>query len=878
MLLLLYALERGLRALLLRAGGLGTSTTSTSTLFTNGASSSRSEKKQQEQQEQATAPITTPRSTSTSSSSSSTSSRVFARIVSLAFAYMMAQAMALLWVLMLSAALTAVMEISAMVAEQAIAAQSPYADQQSSLQGQQVQLLEASAALSGPAWASNLSENFFRPLATFYVICVTFMVLAKFGKALSMAAWECGDDLPSLRRAVAKATARHPHLAEAMLVPHVLGTLLLLAVSLPLCAPSAEEEEEGTAGGGGSSQPALASWLAGACCNSYPYQYLTAFPRAQRVLKLMLTVSLVQYWQMLLRWYPCWRSRLGRNATGHLSLDKGALLLLSSLVGCLLLSGAWVGSRWASTGAGARSQERDLHLLLAWALCAALASRTLAVSATGKVSNLSAGEMRASVRDLKATVVVMLSMFFLHTCFDSMEGLLIAQVNLMALSLLFPALGALFYLAAGSLARPTWRDMLVRFPVAWLVARHVCQASTLGGSVTPVIVAIHISELCKFFFRENAARDGSDENDGAQHDGYQGNESQGGAGRGVCDAPRHVRLLSLHKGKIPQAESSPPADRRQNLSRSRSLGAGRLLQLQRSTKRLFPREWSSRRLLEPSSFTFIYRGIVRFLFTFLVLVSAFMAACQVLKYVQEHSQWYPNYMRFRTSADELMIERTNIAQRMVLLKKDPNETPANAKKRISGQQEFLRKPALSGYAACEFDWYGLSLVDYALLAELAYFDISSDMRELLQQLFPARYELFRLRHLSPKVELRVPGENYLRRTHAQFVEVAVPSLNLSVVSIRGTDVARFGDLMEDIKMYAEPFLFSLLSPIFPTISYWSDSTASAVIGWLHDALHLLGFQGSTVADYFKPVAEYVRELKAQGRNVVVIGHSLVSAL
>lgn len=46
-------------------------------------------------------------------------------------------------------------------------------------------------------------------------------------------------------------------------------------------------------------------------------------------------------------------------------------------------------------------------------------------------------------------------------------------------------------------------------------------------------------------------------------------------------------------------------------------------------------------------------------------------------------------------------------------------------------------------------------------------------------------------------------------SHAQFFEAYSPKLNVSVVSIRGTDIGRISDLIEDIKVCCIPARFSL---------------------------------------------------------------------
>ncbi|CAM9941323.1 unnamed protein product, partial [Choristocarpus tenellus] len=141
------------------------------------------------------------------------------------------------------------------------------------------------------------------------------------------------------------------------------------------------------------------------------------------------------------------------------------------------------------------------------------------------------------------------------------------------------------------------------------------------------------------------------------------------------------------------------------------------------------------------------------------------------------------------------------------------------------------------YAACGLSWHGLSLVDYALLAELAYFDPYDPqvpLEDVMAQFFPKKK--------SPKFILKVWTVGKEDHNHAQFIEAFSPSLNVSVIAIRGTDVGRIGDLIEDIKIWVEPIVLKVLSMVFPTIRIWPDSTSSAVIEWLHETLQLFGLQ------------------------------------
>jgi hypothetical protein len=92
------------------------------------------------------------------------------------------------------------------------------------------------------------------------------------------------------------------------------------------------------------------------------------------------------------------------------------------------------------------------------------------------------------------------------------------------------------------------------------------------------------------------------------------------------------------------------------------------------------------------------------------------------------------------------------------------------------------------------------------------------------------------------------------------------------------DVGRMHDFLEDVKLYAEPVIFSLLSLIFPTIRLWTQETTSMVIEWLHELNSFFGLQGES--EYYQPLLERVWQildsvsLDGAKPSVVITGHSL----
>jgi len=112
----------------------------------------------------------------------------------------------------------------------------------------------------------------------------------------------------------------------------------------------------------------------------------------------------------------------------------------------------------------------------------------------------------------------------------------------------------------------------------------------------------------------------------------------------------------------------------------------------------------------------------------------------------------------------------------------------------------------------------------------------------------------------------------------KYLELVSEKLNVTVLAVRGTDVARLNDLMEDVMLYAEPVIFTLLSAVFPTIRLWTHDTTSRVIEWLYEFNSFFGLQQE--AEYYRPLAQRVLEIAKNNSssNVIITGHSLGGGL
>ena len=147
----------------------------------------------------------------------------------------------------------------------------------------------------------------------------------------------------------------------------------------------------------------------------------------------------------------------------------------------------------------------------------------------------------------------------------------------------------------------------------------------------------------------------------------------------------------------------------------------------------------------------------------------------------------------------------------------------------SPHESALRPLGLPSYAICVADLWGLTAFDYGLLALFAYFDTdTAHLNKALAGLFPPttcegegtrdEWEPGCVDTAAPRV---VPHETSSADVSADgtvfWTEVEFPHRNLTVIAVRGTEFWRMSDWLEDVRMWTEPVVFSLLSLVFPSI-------------------------------------------------------------
>jgi hypothetical protein len=187
----------------------------------------------------------------------------------------------------------------------------------------------------------------------------------------------------------------------------------------------------------------------------------------------------------------------------------------------------------------------------------------------------------------------------------------------------------------------------------------------------------------------------------------------------------------------------------------------------------------------------------------------------------------------------------------------------------------------SEYAICNSVLWGLTPIDYALLSLAAYFK-SSELPGIMPMLFPPE------RDVLPPIVVDailydggtggVRGDGDARDGDGEvfWTEFEFADKNLTVLALRGTQFWRVADWIEDVRLWTEPVVLSILSVVFPTLRAWSPHTTAMVLDTLHALLDTLGVPDP---DYkYKRLVHHVEQnVKPRlppNHEIVLTGHSL----
>ena len=266
-------------------------------------------------------------------------------------------------------------------------------------------------------------------------------------------------------------------------------------------------------------------------------------------------------------------------------------------------------------------------------------------------------------------------------------------------------------------------------------------------------------------------------------------------------------------------------------------------------------------------------GVMRLAIAVAVVCSIFLSILTLASIVQQNWKIYPKFMSFYDSPEAVLFDHT--ISNLTMFKKTSNSgslfqqyDATNINKKFDYQTSSRIPP---NYLACDLEWQGYSVLDMALLSQLAYLD-NEDLNGVYKSLFPHHVvedSFFESATHSINSHRRIEGG-------PMFIEVFDKKQNLVIIAVRGTDVTRLHDFLEDFKLYTEPVVFSMLSSVFVTMRMWSEDLTSVMIEKLYEFNAFFGLQGE--AEYYQPLMKRVIEIASSGQQVIITGHSLGGGL
>ncbi len=312
-----------------------------------------------------------------------------------------------------------------------------------------------------------------------------------------------------------------------------------------------------------------------------------------------------------------------------------------------------------------------------------------------------------------------------------------------------------------------------------------------------------------------------------------------------------------------------------------------------------------RPILPKSFFDMVLRGFIGFA----LFMAFFLLSLCILSAVQQSSDYYPSFFSFQDNQDSSIKFNHVISNATIYPKdyfkdsthcgidgdyyqdafidsidmsincysKDNYNSDNNSSSSKGGDTgKYKGKDHLkfninyknrTKYSICDLQWQkGINIIDFALLSEIAYLDHRNIqyLQNAIDTVMPKSKYDFKVM----EIDINNKGPAYFQARSEKY--------NVTILSLRGTDIGRISDVMEDIKLYAEPVVFTMLSAIFPTFRLWSDDTTSSVIEWLYEFNSFFGLQGE--AEYYRPLTDKIYSLQANGENIIVTGHSLGGGL
>jgi hypothetical protein len=198
-------------------------------------------------------------------------------------------------------------------------------------------------------------------------------------------------------------------------------------------------------------------------------------------------------------------------------------------------------------------------------------------------------------------------------------------------------------------------------------------------------------------------------------------------------------------------------------------------------------------------------GIMRVGTALGVIFTVLFGIISVLSVLQQNLNLFPKLITYHSFEDSILL---NHIISNVTLQKNPCRyslsTPENNPQCELNEEllfvENLKKPM---YASCSMRWKTLSVLDFAILSELSYFDDPSAAEDdvnfmnsdfTIQQMLEELYPDLDFIHIKASNTL-LQESSGLEGAHPMYLEVHSEKLGLTVVAVRGTDVGRLHDFL-----------------------------------------------------------------------------------
>lgn len=479
-------------------------------------------------------------------------------------------------------------------------------------------------------------------------------------------------------------------------------------------------------------------------------------------------------------------------------------------------------------------------------------------------------------------------MLLFAICFGSLvftSGFLEAQLQLTFYSVIIPMQYVFIYYLAHTLIQGGLHTVYLGVPLSFLFALLVTFFSQTGGNGSIFLVTMHCFGKVVQFFGENETPYEAESNSGYGDwhvDTDTGDEDAGALASGVTPLRRSFSILPEDctveaTGFRRTASGASSGDfhavrpgalllmegRGQENSSLVSLGLPASLSkhwtVVASRRNLRFISDLARTLAVTDNFLASIMRIAAFI---LATVASLVCIISIASLAQQSFKLFPELITYYKLSNSSVIFDHRIAN---LTLHPSHELLRNISRKANHRSapQTCERPSITQpyYAACDWSWHGYNLLDFALLSELAYFDESEkgQLKAMISDLFPE--EKF--------AEVKTISDARLANGPLFF---ELSTKEVTVIAIRGTDVGRLRDFMEDLKLFGEPIVITMLSAIFPTIRLWSNNTAARVIEWLYELNSFFGLQEE--AEYYKPLVERVLELAALNKKVIITGHSL----